>query len=170
MGFFSFPNTIYWTILSELNVLGSFAKYKLTVNVSLFRGSQFCSSGLCVPFSVQSLSLVQFLVTPWTEERQASLSFTNSGSSLKLTSIELLMPFSHLILCYPLLLNLSQHQSLFIGVSASTSVLPMNTQDWSPLGWTLGSPCSPRDSQESSATPQFTALQSFYWKLTNENC
>ena len=33
------------------------------------------------------------------------------------------------------------------GVSASTSVLPMNTQDWSPLGWTIGSPCSPRDSQ-----------------------
>ena len=44
-----------------------------------------------------------------------------------------------------------------IGVSASTSVLPMNTQDWSPLGWTIGSPCSPRDSQESSPTPQFKA-------------
>ena len=41
-----------------------------------------------------------------------------------------------------------------IGVSASGSVLPMNTQDWPPLGWT-GSPCSPRDSQESSPTPQF---------------
>ena len=36
-----------------------------------------------------------------------------------------------------------------IGVSALASVLPMNTQDWSPLGWTVGSPYSPRDSQES---------------------
>ena len=42
-----------------------------------------------------------------------------------------------------------------IGVSASTSVLPMNTQDWSPLGW---SPCSPRDSQEFSPTPQFKSI------------
>ena len=42
-----------------------------------------------------------------------------------------------------------------IGVSASTSVFPVNTQDWSPFAWTGGSPCSPRDSQESSPTPQF---------------
>ena len=47
-----------------------------------------------------------------------------------------------------------------IRVSASTSVLPMNTQDWSPLGWTGGSPCSPRDSQESSPTPQFKSINS----------
>ena len=47
-----------------------------------------------------------------------------------------------------------------IGVSASTSVLPMNTQDWSPLGWTGWSPCSPRDSQESSPTPQFKSINS----------
>ena len=40
-----------------------------------------------------------------------------------------------------------------IGVSASTSVLPMNTQDWSPLGWTGWISMSPRDSQESSPTP-----------------
>ena len=46
-----------------------------------------------------------------------------------------------------------------IGVSASASVLPMNTQDWSPLGL-LGSPCSPRDSQESSPTPQFRSINS----------
>ena len=45
-----------------------------------------------------------------------------------------------------------------IGVSASTSVLPMNTQDWFPLGWLVGSPCSPRDSQESSPTPQFESI------------
>ena len=47
-----------------------------------------------------------------------------------------------------------------IGVSASASVLPKNTQDWSPLGWTGWSPCSPRDSQESSPTPQFKSINS----------
>ena len=45
-----------------------------------------------------------------------------------------------------------------IGVSASTSVLPMNIQDWFPLGWLVGSPCSPKDSQESSPTPQFKSI------------
>ena len=47
-----------------------------------------------------------------------------------------------------------------IGVSASASVLPMDTQDWSPLGGLVGSPCSPRDSQESSPTPQFKSNNS----------
>ena len=47
-----------------------------------------------------------------------------------------------------------------IGVSASASVLPMNTQDWSPLDWLVWSPCSPRDSQESSPTPQFKNINS----------
>ena len=45
-----------------------------------------------------------------------------------------------------------------IGVSALASVLPINTQDWSPLEWMIGSPCSPRDSQESSTTPQFKSI------------
>ena len=53
--------------------------------------------------SVQSLSCVRLFVTPWITARQASLSITNSQSSLKLTSIELVMPSSHLILCRPLL-------------------------------------------------------------------
>ena len=47
-----------------------------------------------------------------------------------------------------------------IGISASTSVLPMNIQDWFPLGWLVGSPCSPRDSQESSPTPRFKSINS----------
>ena len=47
-----------------------------------------------------------------------------------------------------------------IGVSASTSVLPMNTQDWSPLGWAGWISFSPRDSQESSPTPQFKSINS----------
>ena len=46
------------------------------------------------------------------------------------------------------------------GVSALASVLPMNTQDWSPLGWTGWIPCSSRDSQESSPTPQFKSINS----------
>ena len=54
--------------------------------------------------SVQSLSRVWFFVTPWIAALQASLSITNSQSLLKLMSIELVMPSSHLILCSPLLL------------------------------------------------------------------
>ena len=56
--------------------------------------------------SVQSLSCVRLFVTPWIEARQASLSITNSRSSLRLMSIESSMPSSHLILCRPLLLLL----------------------------------------------------------------
>ena len=47
-----------------------------------------------------------------------------------------------------------------IRVSASASVLQMKIQDWFPLGWTGGSPCCPRDSQESSLTPQFKSINS----------
>ena len=54
--------------------------------------------------SVQSLSRVRLFATPWIAARQASLSITNSWSSLRLTSIESVMPSSHLILCCPLLL------------------------------------------------------------------
>ena len=75
---------------------------------------------------------------------------TNSRSLHKLMSIESVMPSSHLILCRPFLLlppippsiRVFPISQLFasggpsIGVSASASVLPMNTQDWSPLGWT----------------------------------
>ena len=100
--------------------------------------------------SVQSLSHVQLFATPWIAAHQASLSITNSRSSLKLTSIESVMPSSHLILCCPLFLLLQSlpaaesfpMSQLFAwggqstGVSALALVLPMNTQDWSPLGWT----------------------------------
>ena len=47
-----------------------------------------------------------------------------------------------------------------IGVSASSSVLPMNTQDWSPLGWTGWLSLQSKDSQESSPTPQFKSINS----------
>ena len=55
--------------------------------------------------SVLSLSCVRLFVTPWTAAHQASLSITNSWSSLKLMSIELVMPSNHLILCRPLLIT-----------------------------------------------------------------
>ena len=58
----------------------------------------------CKSPSVQSLCRVQLFATLWTAARQASLSITNSRSSLKLMSIECVMPSSHLILCRPLLL------------------------------------------------------------------
>ena len=100
--------------------------------------------------SVQSLSRVRLFVTPWTAAHQASLSITNSWSLLKLMSITSVMPSSHLIFCYPLLLLLqsfpasgSFQMSQFFesggqstGVSASAFVLPMNIQDWFPLGLT----------------------------------
>ena len=62
-----------------------------------------------------------------------------------------------------------------IGVSASTSVLPMNIQDWFPLGWTGWIPFSPKDSQEASPTPKFKSISSsgvsFYYgpNLTSIN-
>ena len=94
--------------------------------------------------SVQSLSHVWLFVTPWTVSCQASLSIT------KLMSTESVMPSNHLILCCPLLLPPSifltirvfSNESVLrimwpkIGVSVSASVLPMNIQDWFPLGWT----------------------------------
>ena len=59
---------------------------------------------MCQFSSVQSLSHVRLFATPWIAARQASLSITNSRSSLKLSSIESVMPSSHLILRCPLLL------------------------------------------------------------------
>ena len=65
---------------------------------------KFLFYGWAVFRTDQSLSPVRLFVTPWITARQASLSNTNSQSSLRLTSIESVMPSSHLILCRPLLL------------------------------------------------------------------
>ena len=73
--------------------------------------------------SVQSLSRVWLFVTPWITAHQASLSITNSRSSLRLTSIESVMPSSHLILSRPLLLLLPIPPS--IRVFSNESTLPM---------------------------------------------
>ena len=100
--------------------------------------------------SVQSLSWVQLFVTSWTAAWQASLSASNSWSLLKLMPIELVMPSNHLILCHPLILPPSIFPSIRVFSNetvlhirwpeywsfSSTSVLPMNIQDWFPLGWT----------------------------------
>jgi len=98
----------------------------------------------------QSLSRVRLFATPWIAARQASLSITNSRSSLRLTSIESAMPSSHLILCRPLFLlpqSLPASESfpmsqLFpwggqsTGVSALASFLPKKSQGWPPSEWT----------------------------------
>ena len=102
-----------------------------------------------IQFSSVAQSCPTF-ATPWIAARQASLSITNSQSSLRLTSIESVMPSSHLILCRPLLLlppippsirvfsNESALRMMWpsTGVSALASFLPKNTQGWAPLEWT----------------------------------
>ena len=97
---------------------------------------------------VQLVSPVRPFATPWTAACQVSLSFTISWSLFKLMSIELVMSSSHLILCWPFSSCLQSFPGSFlmsqffasggqsIGDSASVSVLPMNSQDWFPLGLT----------------------------------
>ena len=102
-----------------------------TVAGFIFGGSKItvdgdCSHEIkrCLLSSVQLLSRVRLFVTPWIAARQASLP-TNSWSSLKLMSIESVMPSSHLILCCPPsppAPNPSQHQSLFQWVNSSHEV------------------------------------------------
>jgi len=129
---------------------------------------------------VPSLSHVWLFATPWTAARQAPLSFTISPSLPKLNvhwvgdAIQPSLPLSP---TSPPAFNLSQHQGLFpmselfasggqsIGASASTSVFLMNIKSWSPLGWTGWSPCSPRNSQESSPAPHFEGLNSLALSL-----
>ena len=130
--------------------------------------------------SLQSLSHVWLFVTPGIAARQASLSITNSQSLLKLMSIELVMPSNHCIFCHPLLLPpsifpsirvFSNESVLFIRWpkywSFSFRISPSNEysglisfrMDW------VGSPCSPRDSHESSPTPQFKSINSLAFSL-----
>ena len=100
--------------------------------------------------SVQLISRARVFSSPWIAAHQASLSITNSQSSLTLMSIESLMPSSHLSLCHPLLLlppippsiRVFPMSQLFAwggqstGVSALASFLPKNTKGWSPSEWT----------------------------------
>ena len=100
--------------------------------------------------SVQSLSHVRLFATPWIAARQTSLSITISRSSLRLMSIESVMPSSHLILCHPLLflppippsIRVFSNESILrmrwssTGASALASFLPKKSQGWSPSEWT----------------------------------
>ena len=95
-------------------------------------------------------SSVQLFATPRTAGRQASLSITNSWSLLKLMSLSqwrhptissTVIPFSSHLQSFPASGSFQMSQLFASGgqrirVSASASVLPMNTQDWSPSGWT----------------------------------
>ena len=99
--------------------------------------------------SVQSLSHVRFFATQWIAARQASLSITNSQSSLRLTSIESVIPSSHLILGRPLLLLPPIPPSIRVFSNESTlrmrwpkhwsfsfRIIPSkNIQGWSPSEW-----------------------------------
>ena len=103
-----------------------------------------------VSVSVQSLSRVWLFATPWTGARHISLPITISRSLPKLMSIVSVIASNHLILCRPLLLLPSIFPSIRVFSNESAlhikwpkywsfsfkSVLPMNTQDWSPLGLT----------------------------------
>ena len=122
--------------------------------------------------SVQSLSRVRLFVTPWITARQACLSITNFWSLLKLMPIEWVMPSSHLILCRPLLLlpPILPHIRVFSDESVlrmrwpnywsfSFSISPSNEPRTDLLqDGQVGSPCSPRDSQEPSPTPQVKSI------------
>ena len=130
----------------------------------------------CIISSVQSLSHVQHFATPWTAARQASLSITNSQSLLKFMSIESMMPSNHLILCRPLLLlpSVFPRSRVFSNESAlrirwpkycsfNFNISPSNEHPGLisfRMDWVDGSPCSPRDSQDSSPTPQFKSINS----------
>ena len=126
-----------WALFWDLKHMASFHFRTFLTNVFLNSSVQF------------SRSVVSDSATPWTAARQASLSITNSRSTPRLMSIELVMPSSHLILCcsllllppIPLSIRAFPVSQLFtwggqsIEVSALASFLPKSTQDWSPLGW-----------------------------------
>ena len=99
--------------------------------------------------SVQSLSHDWLFATPWIAARQAPLRITNSRSSLKLMSIETVMPSSHLILCRPLLLSPSIFPS--IRVFSNESALCIR---W-PKYWSFSFSISPSN--------QHPGLISFGW-------
>ena len=136
--------------------------------------------------SVQSLSHVRLFATPWPADHQASLSITNSQSLFKPRSIELVMLSKHLILGCPLLLLPSIFPKIrvflmsqfftwagqSIRVSASASVLPVNIQDWFPLGWTgcfsfLSKWFSRVFSNTTIQNHQFFSAQPSLWSLFN---
>ena len=124
--------------------------------------------------SVQSLSRIRLFATPRSAAGQASLSISNSQSLPKLMSIESVMPSNHLNLCRPRLLLPSILPS--ISVFSNESVLCIKRPKYWNFSFSqsfqwifrtdffydglVGSPCSPRDFQESSPAPQFKSINS----------
>ena len=148
------------------HIVGRFFIIWITREALIMKSVQFSS--------VQLLSGVWLLVTSWTAVRQASLSISNSQSLSKLMSTESVMSSNHLILCCPLLFQPSiiPAWGSFKWVSSShqvAKVLEFQLQhqsfqcvfkiDFLQNGL-VGSPCSPRDSQESSPKPQFQIINS----------
>ena len=106
----------------------------------------FSSLDFC-QVSVQSLSHIWLFATPWTAAHKASLSITNSQSLLRLMSIESVMPSNYIVPFFSCFQSFSESGSFQMsqffasggqstGVPALASVLPMNTEDWFPLGLT----------------------------------
>ena len=137
---------------------GSFATDPHFTEVQFSSVTQSCPN-LCDPTDCSSLG---FLVVHYL------LEFTQTHVHWVGDAIQPSHPLSS---PSPPTFNLSQHQGLFQLISSSHQVAkvlefqlqhPVNTQDWSPLGWTgwIWSPCSPRDSQESSPTLQFKSINS----------
>ena len=138
-----------WSVSSEGSLLDLEIVMFLPCPQTVGRESK-TASALLPPLGVQVLSHVQLFVTPWMIAHQAPLSLTISQSLLECMSIELVMLSNHFILCRPLILLSSILPSIrifsksqflasggqSIGAAASASVLPMNIQDWFPLGWT----------------------------------
>ena len=132
-------------------------------------------------FVFQSLSYPWLFTMPWTGAHQASLSFIISQSLLKLMSIKSVIPFNHVTLCHPLLLLPSVFP--IIKVFSNESVLPVRwPKYWNfsissfieysglisfRMDWFDRSPCSPRDSQESSPTSQLKGINSLALSLLN---
>ena len=146
-----YPLTFHDTFHPE----NQWAFWKIGVWLHYNASVSFCRTmkwiGHSVEFnSVQFSRSIVLFATPGAAACQASLPITSSRGLLRLMSIQSVMPSSHLILCRPLRLLPSIFSSIkvfpmsqffssggpSIGVSASASVPPMNTQDWFPLGWT----------------------------------
>ena len=100
-------------------------------------GILLCVKFISLIFFVQSLGCVRLFATPWTAACQTSLSFTISQSLLKLTSIKLVMPSNHLILCHPLLLLPSIFPS--IRVFSSESALCIRWPKYWSFSFTISS-------------------------------
>ena len=88
----------------KFNIITDMSGHKVSTLQFVFYFFHLFIFLLAFVLSVQSLSRVWLFATPWIAARQASLSITISRSSLRLMSIESVMPSSHLILCRPLLL------------------------------------------------------------------